>query len=164
AKSASKTPPPQPPEKKPVVVKSVSETPPEIVTEQSTTIIEETTVEINTDISVENSANNGETVSDIAEENNIHSDEDISVEQIELEAENLHAATAHILQLRNPLTGEISKVPHSYPFAKRWIKEALVREGLLEKVYSNHELNVWVNAKTKKALATLKTMSNYQVD
>jgi hypothetical protein len=88
--------------------------------------------------------------------------EHLSVAQIEQEAEIIHATTAHILKLRNPKTGEITKVPHSYPFAKRWIKEALVAEGLLEKMYSNHELNPRVNAQTKKALATLKTMVKYQ--
>ncbi|MGZ8250231.1 hypothetical protein, partial [Methylomagnum sp.] len=33
--------------------------------------------------------------------------------------------------LRNPATGEIAVIPTNYRFAKKWIKEALVAEGLL---------------------------------
>lgn len=72
-------------------------------------------------------------------------------------------AANRITHLRNPLTGEISKANVSYLFAKRWIKEALVSEGLLEKIYVNTELNPELNAKIKQALATLKTLPQYQV-
>jgi hypothetical protein len=72
-------------------------------------------------------------------------------------------AANQINTLRNPITGEISKINVSYSFTKRWIKEALVSEGLLDKIYTNNELNAEINAKIKQALATLKTLPNYQV-
>ena len=67
-----------------------------------------------------------------------------------------------IHNLRNPLTGEVSKIATNYPFTKRWIKEALVTEGLLTKIYSTHELNDEINAQIKQAINTLKTLSRYQ--
>jgi len=65
--------------------------------------------------------------------------------------------------LRDPNTGEIAKIPNNYRFSKRWIKEALVTEGLLEKIYKNSELNDDSNAKIKAALEQLKTIEKYQV-
>jgi len=65
--------------------------------------------------------------------------------------------------LRNPLTGEIAKIPNNYRFSKRWIKEALVAEELLDKIYKNSELNDEINTKIKAALETLKTMQKYHV-
>lgn len=65
--------------------------------------------------------------------------------------------------LRNPITGEIAKIPNNYRFSKRWIKEALVTEELLDKIYKNSELNDEVNTKIKAALETLKTMQKYHV-
>ncbi len=67
-----------------------------------------------------------------------------------------------IHSVRNPLTGEVSKITANYPFTKRWIKEALVSEGLLEKVYSTNELNDEINGKIKQALTVLKTLPQYQ--
>lgn len=64
--------------------------------------------------------------------------------------------------LKNPKTGEIAKVPASYAFAKRWIKDALVEEGLLDKVYKNNELDDAANAKIQAALQQLKTLDKYQ--
>jgi hypothetical protein len=64
-------------------------------------------------------------------------------------------------ELRHPETGEVAKVNNNYRGLKRWLKEALVEEGLLEKVYSTSELNDDVNAKIKQALETIKTMSKY---
>lgn len=72
-----------------------------------------------------------------------------------LDPETIHS-------VRNPLTGEVSKISSNYPFTKRWIKEALVSEGLLEKIYSTNELNEEVNEKIKQALTTLKTLPQYQ--
>lgn len=86
--------------------------------------------------------------------------------EIEAEVEteiDTTVATNPINTLRNPITGEISKTNASYSFTKRWIKEALVSEGLLDKIYTNNELNAEINAKIKQALATLKTLPNYQV-
>ncbi len=64
--------------------------------------------------------------------------------------------------LKNPETGEVAKVPNNYRFTKRWIKEALVAEGLLDKIYKNNELDDKVTAKIKKALEQLKSMEKYQ--
>lgn len=64
--------------------------------------------------------------------------------------------------LKNPKTGEIAKLPANYAFAKRWIKDALVEEGLLEKVYKNNELNAEVTTKIQAALQQLKAMPKYQ--
>lgn len=63
--------------------------------------------------------------------------------------------------LRDPKSGDTAKVTNNYRGLKRWLKEALVEEGLLEKVYSNNELNDETNAKIKDALEAIKGMSKY---
>ena len=65
--------------------------------------------------------------------------------------------------LKNPQTGEIATSYANYRFMKRWIKEALVAEGLIEKVYKNNELNDEVEVKIKEALALLEGIERYQV-
>lgn len=64
--------------------------------------------------------------------------------------------------LKNPKTGEVAKIPANYAFAKRWIKEALVAEGLLEKIYKNNELDGATVAKIQEALVQLRAMEKYQ--
>lgn len=64
--------------------------------------------------------------------------------------------------LKNPKTGEVAKLPSNYAFTKRWIKEALVEEGLLEKIYKNNELDSNNTAKIQEALQQLKAMEKYQ--
>lgn len=64
--------------------------------------------------------------------------------------------------LKNPKTGEVAKIPNTYTFAKRWIKDALVEEGLLDKVYKNSELDDAANAKIQLALQQLKAMDKYR--
>ncbi len=64
--------------------------------------------------------------------------------------------------LKNPETGEVSKIASNYRFLKRWIKEALVEEGLLEKIYKNTELDKETLATINEALEKLKTMDKYQ--
>lgn len=64
--------------------------------------------------------------------------------------------------LKNPATGEVANMPNNYRFAKRWIKEALVKEGLLDKVYKNNELDDKTNAKIKRALTKLAKMDQYK--
>jgi hypothetical protein len=71
------------------------------------------------------------------------------------------AAPVSSSTLRDPETGEIAKVTNNYRGLKRWLKEALVAEGLLEKVYSNSELNDETNAKIKVALEAIKFMAKY---
>jgi biotin carboxyl carrier protein len=70
------------------------------------------------------------------------------------------AAGSH--QLKNPVTGEVVTIPGSYRFVKRWIKDALVEEGLLDKVYKNSELTDAVNKKIKTAINKIKTIKKYQ--
>ena len=65
-------------------------------------------------------------------------------------------------ELRNPKTGEVSKIQNNYRFTKRWIKEALVEEGLVEKVYKNNELDGAVEEKIKAALLKLEAMDKYK--
>jgi len=65
--------------------------------------------------------------------------------------------------LRNPETQEVTKVATSYRMTKRWIKEALVTEGLLEKVYKTSELDDAAKAKISKALVKLAKIDKYQV-
>lgn len=64
--------------------------------------------------------------------------------------------------LKNPKTGEVAKLPGNYAFAKRWIKEALVEEGLLDKIYKNNELDDAATAKIQDALQQLKALEKYQ--
>jgi hypothetical protein len=64
--------------------------------------------------------------------------------------------------LRNPDTGEVTAAFTNYRFAKRWIKEALVAEGLLDKVYKNNELDAAAEAKIKEAVAKLEAMPKYR--
>lgn len=64
--------------------------------------------------------------------------------------------------LKNPKTGETAKIPNNYAFAKRWIKDALVEEGLLDKVYKNNELDSATTTKIQAALDQLKAIEKYQ--
>lgn len=65
--------------------------------------------------------------------------------------------------LKDPKTGEIATTYNNYRFTKRWIKEALVTEGLLEKVYKNNELNADCETNIKVAIAKLEAMEKYKV-
>jgi hypothetical protein len=65
--------------------------------------------------------------------------------------------------LKNPKTGEIVTNYSNYIFTKRWIKEALVEEGLLEKVYKNNELTTELDSRIKAAISKLETMEQYKV-
>ncbi|MEI7795913.1 MAG: hypothetical protein WCI06_04670 [Methylococcaceae bacterium] len=65
--------------------------------------------------------------------------------------------------LRNPETGEIITTYANYRFMKRWIKEALVAEGLLEKIYKNNELSVEIETTIKDAVARLESIERYQI-
>ncbi|MFA5984581.1 MAG: hypothetical protein WC782_11250 [Methylococcaceae bacterium] len=64
--------------------------------------------------------------------------------------------------LRNPDTGEIASSYSNYRFTKRWIKDALVAEGLLDKVYKNAELVPEVEAKIKTAVGKLEAIAKYK--
>lgn len=64
--------------------------------------------------------------------------------------------------LRDPKTGEIATAYSNYRFTKRWIKDALVAEGLVEKVYKNNELDTDIEAKIKAALDKLEAIDKYK--
>ncbi len=64
--------------------------------------------------------------------------------------------------VKNPKTGEVSKIPNNYRFAKRWIKEALVSEGLLDRIYKNNEIDDAATAKIEAAIDQLRAMAKYQ--
>lgn len=64
--------------------------------------------------------------------------------------------------LKNPETGEVVSNYTNYAFAKRWIKEALVAEGLLDKIYKNNELSAEVDSVIKTAIAQLEQMDKYK--
>jgi len=64
--------------------------------------------------------------------------------------------------LRNPETGDVDKIASSYRMTKRWIKEALVKEGLLPKIYKTAELDDAAKVKIDKALLKLAKMEKYQ--
>lgn len=65
--------------------------------------------------------------------------------------------------LRNPETGEVATSYGNYRFAKRWIKDALVAEGLIDKVYKSAELDDAAETKIKDAIAKLEAMDKYKV-
>jgi hypothetical protein len=71
------------------------------------------------------------------------------------------AAMDKHITLRNPLTDETSPVPSNYRFAKKWIKEAMVTEGLLAKVYKNSELTESLNSAAKEAIEKFKHLEKY---
>ena len=64
--------------------------------------------------------------------------------------------------LKNPLTGEVATTYSNYRFTKRWIKDALVTEGLLDQVYKNAELTDAVEANIKTAIIKLEALDNYK--
>ena len=65
--------------------------------------------------------------------------------------------------LKDPKTDEVATTYSNYRFTKRWIKEALVAEGLLDKVYKNDELNADIGAKIKSAVLKLEAIDKYRV-
>lgn len=64
--------------------------------------------------------------------------------------------------LKDPKSGEITTAYSNYRFTKRWIKEALVAEKLVDKVYKNEEINADIDAKIKAGLIQLENMKKYQ--
>ncbi|WP_428357249.1 hypothetical protein [Methyloprofundus sp.] len=66
------------------------------------------------------------------------------------------------VMMKNPATGEEAKVAGNYRMVKRWIKEALVEEGLLEKIYKNNELDDAAKLVVAEALSIIKAMDKYK--
>lgn len=77
-------------------------------------------------------------------------------------AKKAPAVAAKSAGLKDPKTGEVTTAYSNYRFTKRWIKDALVEEGLLEKVYAGKELNAETEAKIKEALGKLEAMDKYK--
>ena len=73
------------------------------------------------------------------------------------------SATDNVTGFINPDTGKEARIPPSYPFAKRWVKEALVSEGLLDRIYKNTEMDDANSKKVAEALEKLKTIEKYVV-
>lgn len=72
------------------------------------------------------------------------------------------AAKNEVSTLKNPKTGETATNPTNYRFAKRWIKEALVAEGLLDRLYKNNELSdSKISKQVKQALDRFKEIEKY---
>jgi len=67
------------------------------------------------------------------------------------------------VMMKNPETGEEAKVANNYRMTKRWVKEALVEEGLLDKNYKNKELDDATKIKVAEALSMIKAMDKYKV-
>jgi len=65
--------------------------------------------------------------------------------------------------LKNPNTDEVATTYSNYRFTKRWIKEALVSEGLLDKVYKNDQLNAELETKIKSAVLKLEAIDKYRI-
>ena len=64
--------------------------------------------------------------------------------------------------LKDPKTGEVTTTYSNYRFTKRWIKEALVAEKLLDKIYKNDELTADIEANIKSAVIKLEAIEKYR--
>lgn len=64
--------------------------------------------------------------------------------------------------LRNPETGEEVKMANSYHISKRWIKDALVTEGLLDKIYKTGEVDGAKKIEINLAFAKLLQLDKYK--
>ena len=73
------------------------------------------------------------------------------------------SAKGEVVAFRNPATGEEARIPPSYPFSKRWIKDALITEGLLDRIYKNTELDDANTKKVTEALEKLQAIEKYVV-
>ena len=63
--------------------------------------------------------------------------------------------------LKNPKNTETAKIASSYRMTKRWIKEALVEEGLVDKIYKISEVEANQKQITE-ALTKLTQLEKYQ--
>jgi len=77
-------------------------------------------------------------------------------------AKKAAAAPAKRTGLKDPKTGDVVTAYTNYRFTKRWIKDALVAEGLLDKVYTANELNPEAETKIKEAIGKLEAMDKYK--
>jgi len=66
------------------------------------------------------------------------------------------------VMMKHPVTGEEAKVSNNYRMTKRWVKDALVEEGLLDKIYKNTDLDPAAKIKVANALSIIKAMDKYK--
>lgn len=64
--------------------------------------------------------------------------------------------------LRNPETNEQVKMANSYRMSKRWVKEALVAEGLLDKIYKATEIDDGKKIEINLAFEQLLQLDKYK--
>ncbi len=83
-------------------------------------------------------------------------------EQAKPEPKTATKQASNVKELRNPETGEVSTIAANYRFMKRWIKDAMVTEGLLDKVYKNNELDDAATTKINAAVEKLKALDKYK--
>lgn len=65
------------------------------------------------------------------------------------------------LQLKDPVSGETCPAPTNYRFAKKWVKEAMVAEGLLDRVYKTADLDEAGSQRVREALEKFKAVEKY---
>lgn len=70
--------------------------------------------------------------------------------------------SSQVRPLKNPLTGETCAPPGNYRFARKWVKEALVTEGLLDHIYKTSELDEAASQQVMEALDALGRLEAYQ--
>ncbi len=83
-------------------------------------------------------------------------------EQAKPKSKTATKQASNVKELRNPETGEVSTIAANYRFMKRWIKDAMVTEGLLDKVYKNNELDDAATTKINAAVEKLKALEKYK--
>ena len=64
--------------------------------------------------------------------------------------------------MRNPETNEQVKMANSYRMSKRWVKEALVAEGLLDKIYKATEIDDGKKIEINLAFEQLLQLGKYK--
>ncbi len=98
---------------------------------------------------------------DTVEQKLTHVEHSKSVKEPKVTATKIELRT---VMMKNPETGEEAKVANNYRMTKRWVKEALVKEGLLDKIYKNKELDDAAKRKAAEALSVIKAMDKYKVE
>ena len=66
------------------------------------------------------------------------------------------------IRLLNPATGKVELIKGNYQFLKRWVKEALVTEGLLPKIYKQSEISITTSNSIQLAIIKLANKNHYR--
>jgi len=88
----------------------------------------------------------------------------VVIKEVKSEIKAGTSATGKItpIQLRNPATGKVELIKGNYQFIKRWVKEALVSEDLLPKVYNRSELSNMTSNSIQLAIIKLANKKGYR--